>query len=40
MGNHESFPVDVYDYFGKRELDLQDEFSSIWEEWIGEEAAK
>ncbi len=30
MGNHESFPVNVYDYFGDRENDLKTTFANLW----------
>jgi len=42
MGNHESYPVNVYDYFNGDNEDrkqINDEFSQIWEEWIGADAA-
>ncbi|EAR99710.1 ser/thr phosphatase family protein (macronuclear) [Tetrahymena thermophila SB210] len=38
-GNHESFPVNVYDYFGDRENQQNDIFATSWEQWIGKEAA-
>lgn len=36
MGNHESFPVNVYDYFSDREKDLKNSFAEAWKQWIGE----
>lgn len=42
MGNHESFPVNVYDYFSGHNKDrekLNTEFANIWQDWIGPEAA-
>lgn len=40
MGNHESFPCNVYDYEGDREKELKTEFANAWEYWIGPEAAE
>lgn len=40
MGNHESFPCNVYDYESQREKDLKARLSKAWEYWIGAEAAK
>lgn len=40
MGNHESFPVNVYDYEGNREKELQKKLGDVWEDWIGAEAAQ
>ncbi|KAL4435972.1 hypothetical protein ABPG74_022207 [Tetrahymena malaccensis] len=39
-GNHESFPVNVYDYFGDHENKQNDIFATSWEQWIGKEAAE
>lgn len=40
MGNHEPYPVNVYDYMSDREKPLLEGFSKVWEKWIGAEAAK
>lgn len=40
IGNHESFPVDNFDFFGKREKDFNTFFADNWKQWIGEEAAE
>ena len=39
MGNHESYPVNVYDYSGTREHAMQKEFSDMWKDWIGEDGS-
>ncbi|KAL4435127.1 hypothetical protein ABPG74_003620 [Tetrahymena malaccensis] len=39
MGNHESFPCNVYDYETDREKDLKAQLAQAWESWIGKEAA-
>ena len=40
MGNHESYPVNVYDYSGNREDELKIAFADAWQVWIGENAAE
>ncbi len=39
IGNHESFPVNVYDFFTKREIQFNNFFAHTWADWIGEEAS-
>lgn len=39
MGNHESYPVNIYDFSGKREQKFNNFFGDLWEDWIGEDAA-
>lgn len=40
MGNHESYPCNVYDYKSEREKRLNSVFANAWEYWIGKEAAE
>lgn len=39
MGNHECFPVNMYEFDSDRELDLKYSFANAWQYWIGEDAA-
>jgi len=39
LGNHESFPVNVYDFITKREIDFNSFFADEWYDWIGPEAS-
>lgn len=34
MGNHESFPVNVYDYEGDREKMLNGGLAETWKPWL------
>lgn len=34
MGNHESFPVNVYDYQGDRESMLIGGLAEAWKQWL------
>ncbi len=36
MGNHESYPVNVYEYDSKREDTLKHALAENWKSWIGE----
>ena len=38
MGNHESFPVNVYDYEGDREKMLNGGLAETWKPWLTREA--
>jgi sphingomyelin phosphodiesterase len=38
-GNHESAPVNVYDFQGKRENFLNDGLATSWYDWIGKDAS-
>ena len=38
MGNHESFPVNVYNYDGDREQMLVGGLAEAWRSWLDEEA--
>lgn len=38
-GNHESAPVNVYDFEGTRENFLNDGLATAWESWIGKNAS-
>jgi len=38
MGNHESYPVNVYDYTNNREDILKQALAENWKQWIGENA--
>ena len=38
MGNHESFPVNVYDYQGQRETMLIGGLAEAWRPWLDEQA--
>lgn len=40
MGNHESFPMNIYEFGGKKEKKFQDFFGNLWEFWIGKEASE
>lgn len=40
MGNHESFPVNIYEFYEKKEEKFQKFFGDLWEDWIGPEAAQ
>ena len=40
MGNHESFPVNVYNYKGEREMLLNGAMATAWEPWVGQKAAE
>ncbi|EGR30882.1 ser thr protein phosphatase family protein, putative [Ichthyophthirius multifiliis] len=40
MGNHESFPVNNYDFGSQREKYFNQRLSSMWQSWIGKEAAE
>ena len=39
-GNHECFPVDIFDYNSDAKSTLKRAFGDIWKDWIGEEAAE
>ena len=38
MGNHESWPVNVYDYDGDREKSLIGGLAEAWKPWLTQEA--
>jgi sphingomyelin phosphodiesterase len=38
MGNHESWPVNVYDYQGTREQVLNAGLANSWRDWLNEKA--
>jgi sphingomyelin phosphodiesterase len=38
MGNHESFPVNVYDYQGDRESMLIGGLAEAWKQWLDQQA--
>lgn len=38
MGNHESFPVNVYDYEGDREKMLNGGLAETWKPWLTPQA--
>lgn len=38
MGNHESFPVNVYDYQGDRETMLNGGLAETWRQWLDQQA--
>ena len=38
MGNHESFPVNVYDYEGEREKMLIQGLAEAWRQWLDDKA--
>jgi sphingomyelin phosphodiesterase len=39
MGNHEPFPVNVYNFYGQRDLYLREALANSWESWIGTDSA-
>ena len=39
LGNHESFPVNVYDFLSNREVSFNNFFADEWVDWIGPDAA-
>lgn len=38
MGNHESYPVNVYDYHSDREQMLNEGLAQAWKQWLSPEA--
>lgn len=40
LGNHESYPVNVYEWGKGNSIELNDGVAEAWEPWIGQEAAK
>lgn len=40
IGNHESFPVNVYDFLSNREGHFDYELADMWKKWIGEDAVE
>jgi sphingomyelin phosphodiesterase len=40
IGNHESFPVNVYDFLSNRENFFDAELSNYWRDWLGNEAVE
>lgn len=40
IGNHESFPVNVYDFLSDREKSFNSFFAEQWKPWIGEKSAE
>lgn len=40
MGNHEPFPVNIYNFAGERDQYLRNALANSWESWIGVEAAE
>lgn len=39
IGNHESFPVNVYDFLSDREKSFNSFFAEQWKQWIGQKSA-
>jgi sphingomyelin phosphodiesterase len=40
LGNHESYPVNVYEWGKGNSIQLNDGVAEAWKDWIGPEAAK
>jgi len=40
IGNHESFPVNVYDFLSNREVYFDSSLAEMWKKWIGDDAIK
>lgn len=38
MGNHESYPVNIYDYHSDREAMLNGGLASAWKDWLDDQA--
>ena len=40
LGNHESYPVNVYEWGKGNSIELNDGVAEAWRDWIGPEATK
>jgi sphingomyelin phosphodiesterase len=39
-GNHEAYPVNVFDYKTDREVGFRQIIADLWRDWIGDQAAE
>lgn len=40
VGNHEAYPVNVFDFKSDREKGFLEEYAELWRGWIGDDAAE